>query len=166
MNKKKSSIWSILTKPFRTKQYRLCAKDYDRFDVKHINILRNNDSLIIPSGVYPSYDEIDNYVKYSKPSLFAIDNLLASELKRHGITTNIIENVNDIEDSYRLEYQDYWAWDFKKYMPVLVITLLNQKNEEVLSVISEGNTMGLHDYPNPKKQVPLLVDLLFEYDSL
>lgn len=160
--KQKSTIWSKLTKPFRTKHYRFTALDDLKINIKNISIVHNDNSLIIPMGVYPSHEEINDFVKDSRPSISRIDSLISIELLKHRISSIIVNDSDDIENSYYLEYQDYWAWDFKKYMPVLEISLFDSENNELISVISEGSTSGMHDYPSPKKHVPILVDLILD----
>ena len=160
--KQRKSLWKILTKPFRTKQYRFTSIRSGDLSITLINVLQNESSLVIPMGVYPSYDEIDDYVKDARPAFLAIESLISTELNKYGISTTIVNNEASINNSFYIKYQDYWAWDFKRYMPVLKISMFDTLKKELITVISEGNTMGMHDYPNPKKQIPVLINLMMK----
>lgn len=123
-------------------------------------IVRNDTSMVIPVGVYPDQRDIERYVVRMRPAVQSIDSLILSELTRKGLQARIVDKKTRFtQGANYVTYQDYWAWDFKKYMHVLKIFFYDPLNgEKILEVVSQGNKMGLHDYPNPKKQVPGLIE--------
>ncbi|WP_439584927.1 hypothetical protein [Dyadobacter bucti] len=148
-----------------TKQY-ITASFKSAVDKKlEFIIVRNDLSLIIPVGVYPDQKFIEKYVVRSQPAIARIDSLIYNELTKRGFTARIVNpGVLHLPGSNYIKYQDYWAWDFKKYMHVLKIYFYGPENEKkVLEAVSQGNKMGLHDYPNPKKQVPVLMEKALSY---
>ncbi len=92
-----------------------------------------------------------------------IDTLLCGELSKRNIFCEISYGERTIpEDTYLIRYHDYWNWDLKNYMPVLFLSLQNSKGKELIRVGSQANRSGMHDYPTPAKQIPLLIDLLLK----
>lgn len=135
-----------------TKQY-VVKNTTTKMDIsKEIVVIKNNFSQVIPAAVYPKYQYIDDYVTKSTPAVYSIDSLICVELSKRNIECRIIDEYSllGISSNY-IKYQDYWAWDFKKYMHVLKITIYDPDNNEIISVASEGNTAGMHDFPNPEK---------------
>ena len=123
-------------------------------------IVRNDTSMIIPVGIYPDQKDIERYVVRMQPAIQPIDSLIYNELTKKGFTASIVnKGFSFTPGSNYVTYQDYWAWDFKKYMHVLKISFHDPLyGKKILEVASQGNKMGLHDYPNPKKQVPALME--------
>ncbi len=149
-----------------TKQYliKTCNQDIELKGV--VFVIQNDSSFIIPVAIYPKYQIIDDYVINTKPAIDKIELLICNELKKRNINCKIVNDISDIDkDSYYINYQDYWAWDFKKYMHVLKVNLY-KSNKKLISVVSQGNTGGMHDYPNPQKQVPLLIELILKNNSV
>ena len=145
-----------------TKQYLLKSTDQDLSQIKRILIVNNDFSNIIPAGIYPSYENIDDFVKKKDTAISDISDLICTELVKRQISCDIAYKQLEIDnETYHIEYQDYWTWDFKKYMHVLIIRLY-KNGIEIKSVASQGNGAGLHDYPIPEKQIPLLIDLLLK----
>lgn len=145
-----------------TKQFLIHSSTQDINHNGNIFVLSNDSSFIIPVAVYPTFHVIDNFVINAKPAIYKIDSLICTEVAKQNIKCTIVNDLADIEKgAYYIRYQDYWAWDFKKYMHVLKISL-NKSDKEVKCVVSQGNTAGMHDYPNPKKQVPLLIEMILK----
>ncbi len=162
---KKFSIFivtSILFWSCSTKQYLISTNQQDLTQIQKISVVKNDISFVIPVGIYPNYKNIDDFVIKKVPAISDIETLICSELKKRNINCEIVnETLSNNDETYYIKYQDYWAWDFKKYMHVLKISIL--KNGSVVrSVVSQGNTAGMHDYPNPEKQVPLLIELILK----
>jgi hypothetical protein len=123
-------------------------------------IVRNDTSMIIPVGIYPDQRDIERYVVRKRKAIHPIDSLIYTELTNRGLSVSIVnKGTGFTQGSNFVTYQDYWAWDFKKYMHVLKISFYDPLNgKKILQVSSQGNKMGMHDYPNPKKQVPVLIE--------
>ena len=123
-------------------------------------IVKNDTSRIIPAGVYPDQKNIERYVIRKRSAIQPIDSLIYTELTKKGFTARIVDKGTAFaQGSNYVTYQDYWAWDFKKYMHVLKISFHDPLDgKKIMEVVSQGNKMGMHDYPNPKKQVPLLIE--------
>jgi hypothetical protein len=152
----------LLLSSCKTKQYLIKSTDQDLSRIKRILVIKNEYSNIIPVGIYPQYRIIDDFVVKKVPAIADISNLICNELSAREIDCEIVNNLSEVDlETYYIIYQDYWAWDFKKYMHVLKIRLC-KSGREIKSVASQGNSGGMHDYPNPKKQVPLLIDLLLK----
>lgn len=124
-------------------------------------ILKNPVSLVIPVAIYPEYKDIKYHVKGGMPAVVKIDSMLQTGLEATGINS-LVRDTIDVLDSTTLYlvYQDYWAWDLKKYMHVLWIGVYDSGENLKLEVISQGNTAGLHDFPTPQKQVPIMIQEL------
>ena len=122
--------------------------------------------MIIPVGVYPDQKDIEKFVVRKQPSIQRIDSLIFTELINNGYTARIVDKRTEFKQgSNHVTYQDYWAWDFKKYMHVLKIFFYSpETGEKILEVVSQGNKMGMHDYPNPRKQVPVLMEKALKAD--
>jgi len=145
-----------------TKQYLLKSTDQDLSQIKRILIVNNDFSNIIPVGIYPSYENIDDFVTKKDSAISDIPELVCVELLKRQINCEIAYEHSEINnETYYIEYQDYWAWDFKKYMHVLKMKLY-KNGIEIKTVASQGNGAGMHDYPTPEKQIPLLIDLLLK----
>ena len=149
-----------------TKQY-VTTSSAKRID-KSVDfvIIKNDFSLIIPAGRYPAHTIIQNFVVRSQPAISRIDSLIYFELKGKGFNAIIIagQELQQKPGVNYIKYQDYWAWDFKKYMHVLKIFLYEGESKAaIMEAVSQGNKMGMHDYPNPKKQVPILVEKILNY---
>ncbi|MCE7040264.1 hypothetical protein [Dyadobacter sp. CY312] len=129
-------------------------------------IVSNDTSMIIPVGVYPDQKDIEKFVVRKQPSIQRIDSLIFTELINKGHTARIVGKKTEFEQGANyVTYQDYWAWDFKKYMHVLKIFFYSpESGEKILEVVSQGNKMGMHDYPNPRKQVPVLIEKALKAD--
>jgi len=129
-------------------------------------IVTNDTSMIIPVGIYPDQRDIERYVVRMKTAIQPIDSLIYTELINKGFTARIVKKgFGFTQGSNYVTYQDYWAWDFKKYMHVLKISFHDPLDgKKILEVVSQGNKMGMHDYPNPKKQVPLLIEKALSVD--
>jgi hypothetical protein len=127
-------------------------------------IVSNDTSMIIPVGVYPDQKDIEKFVFRMQPAIQPVDSLILGELIKKGYNARIVSKGTGFKQgSNYIAYQDYWAWDFKKYMHVLKIFFYSPENgKKILEVVSQGNKMGLHDYPNPKKQVPVLIDKILK----
>ena len=134
----------------------------DLSKMKRILVVKNDSSNIIPPGAYPKYQVIDHYVTKKEPAKGNIAGRICYELRNRKISCNRISDKALIGDNeFYIEYQDYWIWDMKKYMHVLIIRLY-KSGVEIRNVVSQGNTSGLHNYPNPEKQIPSLIDLLLK----
>jgi len=129
---------------------------------KEFIIVQNPQSKIFTVGIYPSYKIIDQFVFDSKPAFQRIDSLILKELVINNIRSEIVDEheVPKIADALYLRYQDYWSWDLKLYMHLLIISLYDASGNKLSEYVSQGNTAGMHDYPMPKKQVPKLVGLI------
>ena len=152
----------ILFNSCGTKQIlnRFTYKDLSK--IKRIFVVKNDSSNIIPLGVYPKYQVIDGYVVKKELAKDNISGIICYELRNRKIGCERINNrVLTDDNEFYIEYQDYWAWDFKKYMHVLIIRLY-KSGVEIRNVVSQGNTSGMHNYPNPEKQIPSLIDLLLK----
>lgn len=152
----------ILFNSCGTKQIlnRFAYKDLSQ--IKRIFVIKNDSSNIIPLGVVPKYQVIDGYVIKKEPAKDNISGIICYELRNRKISC---ERINDKvligDNDFHIEYQDYWTWDFKEYMHVLIIRLY-QSDVEIRNVVSQGNISGMHNYPNPEKQIPTLIDLLLK----
>ena len=134
----------------------------DLSEIKRIFVVKNDSSNIIPLGVYPKYQVIDGYVTKKEPAKGNISGRICYEFRNRQISCERINDKSLIgENEFYIEYQDYWTWDMKKYMHVLIIRLY-KSNVEIRNVVSQGNTSGIHNYPNPEKQIPSLIDLLLK----
>lgn len=92
-----------------------------------------------------------------------IDTLICLELSKRNIFCEITYVERTISgDTYFIRYHDYWNWDLKNYMPVLFLSLQNSQGRELIRVASQANKSGMHDYPTPAKQIPLLIELLLK----
>jgi len=145
-----------------TKQV-LVESKYNRLEnIKSLSVVINDSIKVIPKAVYPPYNKIDQFVIKTDVAFIRTDSILCEELSKRDISCEIIYSKSEVSsESYYLQYQEYWAWDMGQFMPVMKIWLLKD-NETIRSVASEGNTAGMHDYPTPGKQVPLLIDLLLK----
>ena len=157
------SIISIFFYSCSTKQYISTTPNYTPETIDKIFIIKNNESHIIKSGIYPIHEIIESYVKYSEPSIVRIDSLIYQELTKRNIDCQIIEEsaLKYIDEKY-ITYQDFWAWDFSMYMHILKINIFTSDHKRIIKVASQGNTAGMHNYPSPEGQVPLLIDLIIE----
>ena len=131
---------------------------------KEFIIIQNPQSKFFSVGAYPSYKVIDQYVFASKPSFQRIDSLIYKELVKNNIRCRISNDgsLSTNENVFYIKYQDYWSWDFKNYMHLLILTLCDNLGNELSEYVSQGNTAGVHDYPMPGRQVPKLVDLMLK----
>lgn len=143
-----------------TKHYLVKNTKNEKIKVEQISIVNNNISKVIPTGVFPKYQDIEYSVISQRINYHNIDSLIYNELIRNNIKCKISNTQSIKSNSYYIKCQDYWAWDFKQYMPVLRIDIYNSNHNLVFSVVSEGNTAGLHDFPNPENQIPDLIKLL------
>lgn len=151
----------------RTQQL-LFSSDSDGLDKQYeFVVVRNDTSRIIPVAVYPEHKLVDQFVIRAVPAIVRIDSLIYHELVQRGLSVRIVNQDKNFQNGFNyITYQDYWAWDFKKYMHVLKIRFYNPKNgEQLMEMVSEGNKMGMHDYPNPRKQVPGLIDKALNYKT-
>ncbi len=111
-----------------TKQYILKSTEQDLSQIKKILVVKNDYSSIIPVGIYPSYENIDDFVTNKTPAIDDISKLICVEMNKRNIDCAIVLDSSEItNNTYYIQYQDYWAWDFKMYMHVLKIKLY--KNE-------------------------------------
>ncbi len=126
------------------------------------SVLTNDSSLHFPIGIAPNHESINSFV-YSKVAAHKpIDSLICTEIIKHGFECDIVKKGEQIEQNkYIVLYQDYWSWDFKQYMHILKVWVY-YNNKEIIKVVSEGNTAGMHDFPTPENQVPKLVDLIMK----
>ena len=76
----------------------------------------------------------------------------------------IVDSLNfaAAKDKYFITYADYWTWDFKDYMHLLKVRVLDENKNVIVIGVSEGNTAGMHDAPMPQKQVPVILDLIMK----
>jgi len=128
-------------------------------------IIHNETSNMFPAGIYPNYKQIDAFVYTSKPSIQRIDSLILNELVKAHVSSKIIDeeyllNVQVNSNEYIIRYQDYWSWDFKPFMHILIISIYDSSNNKLSDYISQGNTGGMHNFPTPAKQVPELIALI------
>jgi hypothetical protein len=85
-----------------------------------------------------------------------------STLEKHGIkvTSGDKDNAPPTADIV-VKYEDYWQWDFTKYLKYFHIAIIDPKTGQV---IIEGehfaNQFGFHNFPTAKKKVPVIVDSL------
>jgi hypothetical protein len=158
-------LWLILlTTSCSTKLFVVNSKNIKVDRTKEFFIIQNPQSNIFAVGIYPSYKTIDQFVMNSRPSIQRIDSLILKELVKNNIRCKIVNEVSRStnENVFYLRYQDYWSWDFKTYMHLLTISLLDNYGQELSEFVSQGNTAGMHDYPMPSKQVPRLVELILK----
>ncbi|MCK9399978.1 MAG: hypothetical protein M0Q51_08320 [Bacteroidales bacterium] len=132
---------------------------------KEFLIIHNSKSNIFPAGIYPNYKQIDQFVFTSKPSIQRIDSLIYNELVKFHISCEITNEQNLLNahpntNEYIIKYQDYWSWDFKPFMHILIISIYDTSNNKLSEYVSQGNTAGLHNFPTPAKQVPELIALI------
>jgi len=155
-------LTSIFLSSCSTKQLLVkSVSDKPGFD-KGFVVLANDSSLHLPLSFYPNHESINGFIIKKEPAHVPIDSLICSEIKKHGFECSIVEMGGKTEpDKYTILYQDYWAWDFKLYMHVLKIWVY-YNNKEIIKVVSEGNTAGMHDFPTPENQVPKLVNLIMK----
>lgn len=131
---------------------------------KEFLVLHNDNSIILKNATYPPYWNIDQFVKKSEKSEIRIDSLIYREFIKRKLKCSIIYDKNMLmkEDMYLIKYQDYWTWDFKRYMHMLIIYVNDFNKYEKIKCISQGNMLGLHQYPMPVTQVPALINELFK----
>lgn len=95
--------------------------------------------------------------------MYPIDSLICASFRERNIECSILEEDEIIPlDAPQIVYKDYWTWDFTDYMHILRMNVYKSNGSELMEVISQGNTSGMHSYPKPKKQVPKMVDLIIE----
>lgn len=124
-------------------------------------ILRNPVSAVIPVARYPKYKDVKYHVKGVMHAIERIDSMLYVGLIENNIPCIMQDSIEVFDkNTLYLVYQDYWAWDLKKYMHVLWIGVYDYEENQLFEVASEGNTAGIHDFPTPQKQVPLMVQKL------
>ncbi len=126
-----------------------------------IYVIPNDSSRFIPASIYPNHKVVDNYVAKSITALYPIDSLLCATFEARNIKCSITGKDEAIPlDAPQIVYKDYWTWDFSDYMHILKIKVYKSNGTELMEVVSQGNTSGMHNYPQPKKQVPKMVDLI------
>lgn len=132
---------------------------------KEFLIIHNPRSNMFPAGIYPNYKQIDAFVYTSKPSVQRIDSLIYNELVKSHVSCRIIDeefmlNTQAKSNEYVIRYQDYWSWDFKPFMHILIISIYDSSKNKLSDYVSQGNTGGMHNFPTPEKQVPELITLI------
>jgi hypothetical protein len=141
-------------------------KSYDTrlipFD--EIIILKNDYSYIIPFNKTPGHNEIRYMVKDTVPAIEPTFSFIREELGNHGFKSTVWNSAPEIDDhSIYLTYQDYWRWDFKRYMHMMVICIFKPNNELIFKVVSHSSPKGFHNFPTPQKQIPLMIDKLSKH---
>lgn len=151
--------WSCSSKIYlpRSNPYRL-----NQFD--EIIILKNDYSYIIPFHKYPGYNEIRYMVKDTVPAIEPVFSLIKKELRSLGYTCTIYNSLPEIDHkAIYISYQDYWEWDFKRYMHLMVMNVFNPNDELIFRVVSYSNHKGFHNFPTPTKQIPLMIEELSKH---
>ncbi|WP_439185919.1 hypothetical protein [Carboxylicivirga taeanensis] len=141
--------------------------DKERVELNNILIIKNPNSYKMGLGKCPKYEYVDRYVRDTIPAKRPIADLLSKELLKYGIESKIIETIPEDYNSKTqtiISYKDYWTNDFKNYMHILVMTI--KTNSKEFKIISEGNTKGFHNYPNPEKQIPIMIKKIIESQEI
>jgi hypothetical protein len=130
-------------------------------------IIHNTKSNVFPVGIYPNYKQVDDFVYSTKPSIQRIDSLIFNEFARFKVLSKIIDeeyllNTQPNPNEYIIRYQDYWSWDFKPFMHILIISIYDSSDNKLADYVSQGNTAGLHNFPTPAKEVPELIALILK----
>jgi len=168
INNRRKICYIILTGFFlvscQTKTYILKSKDYHLDTSRPYVVLENKTSFVLPDKVFPPYQNIDVFVVGKKPAFYRIDSLICQELARRKMKCEIVDSLNfaAAKDKYFITYADYWTWDFKDYMHLLKVRVLDENKNVIVIGVSEGNTAGMHDAPMPQKQVPVILDLIMK----
>ncbi|MBC8215430.1 MAG: hypothetical protein H8E64_02825 [Candidatus Marinimicrobia bacterium] len=85
-------------------------------------------------------------------------------LKDKGINTTYgsEENIPNAPDLF-LVYQDIWKWDFKNYLFVLKICLIDPITGETIAEGTYRSSEGeFHDFASSEREVPNILDAIFK----
>lgn len=139
---------------------------------KVIYVLRNANSVKHLNTLFPPAYFIDKYEEYPNKFKFVekiddIDEKIVNEFVKYSFKVVEINSVYEImEDNAIVIFsQDVWQWDFKNYMHILkvhIYMLKNHRLELLVTIGSEGNSAGLHNYPSPDSEIPRIINEILE----
>lgn len=160
-------IWLLFLSSCKTSVFVANSKVDIILPDREFLIIHNTKSNIFPAGIYPNYKQIDEFVFTTKLSIQKIDSLIFKEFDKRSIRCKIIDenyllNAQIDPNEYILRYQDYWSWDFKPFMHILIISIFSPTDNKLSDYVSQGNTSGMHNFPLPEKQVPELIALILK----
>ncbi|MBN1601757.1 MAG: hypothetical protein JW915_09120 [Chitinispirillaceae bacterium] len=95
---------------------------------------------------------------YGETALYIKEHL---EKLGYMVSLGDIASIPDSADIL-VTYEDYWQWDFTKYLKYLRIEFLNTTNKKRVILGEYVAHQGeFHDYPMSKREVPNVIDSIF-----
>lgn len=91
--------------------------------------------------------------------------VIKAELEKRGIKATIAQKGDEPDDfDIIVQYYDTWRWDFKKILDKLQIYFIAPTGDKILakSTFTISENKETHNFPTPKKEVPKMIEEIFE----
>lgn len=130
-------------------------------------IIKSYTSIRLPHMMRPSYKQLENQnenckIMWTVPAYREIDKLIYYSLNGKRYEVAIVESESEVDEGIYIKYSDYWTWDLTRYMHLLKLKVYEKgKVEPVAVAVLEGSKSEFHNFPRPKKEIPILIDKLF-----